>query len=205
VNDDDGQKNGYGHNQKMNQGYTSYGVSCTASGDYVQSSFVGASCTQSAGNTILNNLTNFNQDMDQAVCVPIYKPSASYNDDQGNNNNNDDDPINLLLYSQACSVREFPGGACPDPYGKLRSYEHKLEASTGHAHNQRREKAIMISSWVLFVLGSLLLVSALTSHTTRAGRKRQRNNSTNSSSALKNKSRSNSVWKKFTNMFQRKS
>jgi hypothetical protein len=212
VNDDDGEQNGYGHNQKMNQGYTSYGVTCTSNGDYVQSSFVGASCTQSAANTIMNNLTNLNQDLEQAVCVPIYKPSSSaYDDDQGNNNNNkngdnDNDPTNLLLYSQSCSVREYPGGACPDPYGKLRSYEHKLEASTGHAHNQRREKAITISSWVLFVLGSLLLVSALTSHTTRAGRKRQRNSaSSNSSSALKSKSRGVSVSKRFTNMFQRKS
>jgi hypothetical protein len=145
---DDGNAVQYSHNGQINGEYSSSAVGCSGL-SYVQKTFPGLYCTEVASATVSDELISFNNDMDKIQCLSIYKSS-------GNDNNDGGSPLEALTVSRSCSVLEYPK-SCPDPYGKLIKYERRLEDSTGFVHSQRKERFRKIVSWILLILGLLLL------------------------------------------------
>ena len=172
---DNGNNNyNWGHNWRFNQGYNSKGIGCS-NGEYVTMSFPGAHCTKNAAAKVTDELNTFNAEMSTIECQPIFQNGKSVggqnNDGNGdgdgggdNNANNangaDDGAMDLLSNSESCNVLEYPK-ACPDPFGKLVKYNRRLEDSTGFVHNKRKEKVRKILSWFMFVVGSLMIVTAI--------------------------------------------
>lgn len=156
------------HNQKYGSGYTSYGLGCYKSA-FAMKQFKGPFCNGQDEVKITDKLTNFNSDMTQASCVPIYGGSSGGDGNDNKNNNG----LDVLYYSTACSVREFPG-ACPDPYGKLAGYARADAQAVAKAAHPRRERLKMIFSWILLALGILLILFSLHVWFRRARRSRRK-------------------------------
>ena len=158
-NDDyNGHDDGYAYQHKANigQGYTSYGVGCSADREYVEKTFKGQYCAESSTSHVTDSLSTFNKEMAGISCQSIYSSSGNAENDGGA-------PVELLAFSRSCSVLEYPK-ACPDPHGKLLKYERRLEDSTGFEHNKRKERFRKIMSWILLIVGFLLIAVALTSY-----------------------------------------
>jgi hypothetical protein len=162
-NDDDGNDadgGGYGGgtnyaNKGDNMGTTSYGMSCD-SNQFVTKKFKGSTCVGQDEVEVSDTLESFNEAIEQVDCVQVYSSS---------NNNNEDSDIasELLSYSKACSLREFPD-QCPDPYGKLLRYTRALECSTGAKCLLTLPETRLgrdISSVVMVVSGLGMLAAAL--------------------------------------------
>ena len=154
----------------LNADYTSTSISCSSSGHYVTSYFQGAYCSGSLkmgqDEEPTSALQAFNSGMEQVQCIQIYSASNNNNNNQEEQEQNDKDdkdeesPLSILYTSYACSTEEFPQ-SCPDPYGKLKRYEHALNRSTGTVHNARRERIRFIVSVVLLSLGLFILIVPL--------------------------------------------
>lgn len=194
-NDDDGANDngddGYSHGDKLGSGYSSYGVGCSATGgQYEEKTFQGQYCTESPKTKVTDTLTTFNSDMDQISCTQIYSSSGQDNDGGS--------PLELLVYSRACSVLEYPG-VCPDPHGKLLSYERRLEDSTGFVHNQRKERVRKNMAWILMVVGLVLIIVALISY-----RQTRAKNNLRIVKIAQQKNKKPSLWQRFLNIFRRR-
>jgi len=169
---------GQGENQiRLNEDYTSTGVTCSADGNYVQAFFNGAYCSSTQKIGVSNAMKTFNQDIAEATCVPIYNVNSyeTYltNDNQDGENDNAENPLSLLYHSHSCSVAEFSQG-CPDPYGKVHQYEKALTSSTGGKHNRMREQMREGASWMLLLFGIAILLIPLLLTRRRKVKRRQK-------------------------------
>jgi hypothetical protein len=165
VESDDNQGNdddGYTANGKKNYGgSTSYGTGCSGR-NFVRQTFQGAYCD---GNDVLeieDELSHFNTAIQHVSCVQIYSSTASdeSNEDE-NENENEQDALDLLKYSSACSLREFPR-ACPDPYGKLSKYTRVIERATGSRLSRATEDTRDIASLTFLIAGFLMTLVSFT-------------------------------------------
>ena len=105
--------------QRFYEGYTSYTTACNGK-EFVYASFDGAYCEGMWFQSIVNNLSSFNQEIQQNVeCMPIYDATEGI-----------DVTADLLGASAACSIRQYPY-RCPDPHGLLQKYTHAIESATG--------------------------------------------------------------------------
>lgn len=166
--------NGYGystHGQKNYGDYISSGIGCSGR-HFVRQTFQGAFCD---GNDILeidDELKSFNSAIQHASCVQIYSSTAndgSYEDDDEDDEGDDEDEegfmvqeaLDLLKYSSACSIREFPR-ECPDPYGKLSKYNRVIERATGSRLSRAHEDARDLVSMALLISGLIMAVASFT-------------------------------------------
>lgn len=133
------------HNQKYGSGYASYGLGCYKN-SFAMKQFKGPFCNSRDEVKITDKMTNFNNDLQQATCVPIYSADGS-----GNNG------LDLLSYITACSVREFPS-SCPDPHGILARYARADAKAVARAANPTRERLKSVFSWILLCLGAILII-----------------------------------------------
>jgi hypothetical protein len=176
-----GNEYGYStHGQKNYGDYTSYGIGCSGK-KFVRQTFQGAFCD---GNDILeidDELKSFNTAIQHASCVQIYSSTAntgssstantgSYEDDDNDESEGEDEvdetftvqeALDLLKYSSACSIREFPR-ECPDPYGKLSKYNRVIERATGSRLSRATEDARDLVSVVLLLSGLIMAVASFT-------------------------------------------
>jgi len=152
ADDDEGDGSSY-HNKKYNVRSTSVGLGCGKHGQFAKMSFAGSFCNKNDRVSTKDVLSNFNNDLQQATCVPIYS-SSNYG---GDGQDAEDGALSLLSYSRSCSVREFPH-ACPDPYGKLHAFARSEEQFAARVANPRRERLKKIFSWLLAGLGVLLMI-----------------------------------------------
>jgi hypothetical protein len=139
---DNNNVNNDGSNTRLYPNYSSYTTSCSASGNFVQAVFGGAYCSErDTSFKVLDDLDDFNNALSNNLnCAQIYDASqdtGSYEisddvqqeEDGGNGNNGgngrqlEEDAdnagnglFNLLAFSQACSILEYPM-SCPDPFG----------------------------------------------------------------------------------------
>jgi hypothetical protein len=153
---DDGYQ--YRHNENVGRGYTSYSLACTADGRYVEKAFTGQYCKETENSRVTDKLATFNTEMAQIQCTEIYRSGGNNN----NNNNGEASALNLLTLSESCDVLEYPH-SCPDPYGKLVRYEIKLEDSAELAQNQRKDRLRKAASWMMLLIGALLILLSLMS------------------------------------------
>jgi hypothetical protein len=162
-NEDEGGNNGDDDSittgQKYDQNAVSYGMGCTADRDFAIYTFGGAYCDANNMLEVQDLLTDFNQRIDMAKCVPIYKDGDYYsnNDQDGGNDEDGSSPLALLESSKSCQL--YDGlGSCPDPYGKLKKYQKQLSQATGSIEygpwwSPRR---VMIAAWAMISSGALL-------------------------------------------------
>jgi hypothetical protein len=149
------------HNAKNGASYTSKGLGCYKN-FFAMKLFKGQFCDTREEIRVSDKLASFNSDIQQATCVPIYAP------DEGESN-----ALDILLYSSACSIREFPN-VCPDPYGKLAAYSRSDAKTLATAASPTREKVKDALSWILLIAGSLLLVFSVNVALRRARRSRRK-------------------------------
>jgi hypothetical protein len=158
-NDADG--GGYGGgtsyaNKGDNMGSTSYGMSCNGN-QFVTKKFRGRYCDGKDEIKVTNLLESFNEAIEQVECVQVYSGSNGDNNGDGGSIASD-----LLSYSKACSIREFPS-QCPDPFGKLLKYTRTLECATGTTCLLRLPEARLgrdIASVVLLLSGLAMIGAA---------------------------------------------
>jgi len=181
---------GYSHGDNIGTGYSSYAVGCSSGGQYAEKTFTGQYCTESASSIVTNELKDFNEDMSKIRCKSIYSSQQ-----QGNYNNEGASPVEVLAVSRSCSVLEHPN-TCPDPHGKLIKYERRLEDSTGYVHNQRKERVRKILSWMLLVIGLLLMMVSLLSHMNQKQAK--------AAKAVAKPEKKPNLWQRMTSIFRRK-
>ena len=70
----------------------------------------------------------------------------------------DSDPLDILVYSEACSIKLY-GSACPDPFGIKKGYESSLRLSLKilpSSLGALGKDAMLIASLVLLALGVVL-------------------------------------------------
>jgi len=179
-NDDDKDENddddAVEHNQRSDSGSKSYGLGCQ-SNHFVKMSFDGAYCDKNKQIKVTNSLGQFNRDLSRVACIPVYESSGGDDDDnegnEGGGGEGENDALDVLSYSRACRVREFPQ-TCPDPHGKLRSYARADERAVAMATNPRRERIKTAFSWTLLALGTVLLLLAFLVHRRRSRLSRQK-------------------------------
>jgi len=147
------------NNRKMYQGYTSYGVGCVDNA-FALKEYQGIYCDERSEPTVTDSMKTFNAEISQAQCVVIYDASSSSNN-QNNEGENDEegDALGLLIYSEACNIRNFPK-KCPDPYGKLNQQAKAISSMVAAEEHPKREKAKTVISWILLCFGIILLIAA---------------------------------------------
>lgn len=156
---DDGGNDGFSSECTAEQNDDAYARSSSSAvacmdGRYVEKEFSGQYCKETGSSFVTDELSTFNSEMNQISCKAIYTG--------GQNNNEGESALDLLLYSETCDIREYPN-TCPDPYKKLVSYSNKLEDSTEFVHSSKKEKLRSVVSWMLLIIGVLLIISALMS------------------------------------------
>jgi hypothetical protein len=136
----------------------SYTLGCQ-NNRFVIQSFSGYYCFGGDVLGPIDFLETANEVLDDVECVAIYDAEVGYEDEDGDGEA--DDALSLLYYSQACSVRGFPG-SCPDPYGKVKEYARKLEsAQTGEIScTERTEKRRTLISAILLIAGLAMWVGS---------------------------------------------
>lgn len=149
------------HNAKNGAGYTSTGLGCYKN-SFAMKLFKGQFCDTREEIRVSDKLASFNSDIQQATCVPIYSA------DEGENS-----ALDVLLYSSACSIREFPN-VCPDPYGKLAAYSRSDAKALATAASPTRERVKTAFSWILLIIGSILLLFSMNVALRRARRSRRK-------------------------------
>jgi hypothetical protein len=164
--------NGYSssaqHGQKSYGDHTSYGIGCSGR-NFVRQTFQGAFCDGRDVLEIADELKSFNTAIQHVSCVQIYSftANAGSDDDEDENEGEDDDEgeitvqqaLDLLKYSSACSIREFPR-ECPDPFGKLSKYNRVIERATGSRLSRATEDVRDILSVVLLLAGLIMSVAS---------------------------------------------
>jgi len=218
-NDDEGQdenqdnngNNGYVHNQKVYEGTTSYGVGCSGK-KYVEKTFNGAYCNNKETIEVTNTLQTFNSDIQAAQCVKIYSSNDQEGEDGGGGGDGENNQVDLLYYSSACDVREYPG-QCPDPHGKLKTYYRSVDATSMSASStsksKRRERVKKAFTWIMLILGILMMITAFCQYNERNGNNDKKGGSVRrSTSSSTNRSTSSaprkSWWQRLTSTFRRK-
>jgi hypothetical protein len=136
----------------------SYSLGCQ-SNRFVIQSFSGDYCFGGDVLGPIDFLETANEVLDDVECVAIYDAESGYDDEDGDGEA--DDALSLLYYSQACSVRGFPG-SCPDPYGKVKEYTRKMEsAQSGKiSYTERTEKRRTLISAVLMIVGLVMWITS---------------------------------------------
>jgi hypothetical protein len=166
--------NGYSysttHGQKSYGDHTSYGIGCSGK-NFVRQTFQGAFCDGRDVLEIEDELKSFNTAIQHVSCVQIYSSTANTgsNDDEDENESGDEDEgeitveqaLDLLKYSSACSIREFPR-ECPDPFGKLSKYNRVIERATGSRLSRATDDVRDIVSVVLLLAGLIMSVASFT-------------------------------------------
>jgi hypothetical protein len=150
------------HNQKYGTGYSSSALGCYKN-SFAMKVFKGPFCNSLDEVKISDKMSNFNNDLQLATCVPIYSAT------DGNDNND----LNILQYSSACSIREFPN-SCPDPYGKLARYSRAQAKAVAKAAHPSRERLKDAFSWILLTLGVVLIIFSFNVCIRRARRSRRK-------------------------------
>lgn len=155
----------YGNGGKYSNSIGSYGLGCTTETDkhgfrqFAMYDYLGEVCDANAIVETMDELEAFNEKMELSMCVPIYTDGDYYNNDDEDNKDDEDysSPLALLKYSRSCRVTDGTN-SCPDPYGKLRTYERNLAVATGaieaipywHTYN-----FVMSASWAMIGMGIL--------------------------------------------------
>jgi hypothetical protein len=178
----------YENGAKFEPNAKSYGLGCTVSGSSSGSSsssskfalqlYKGYYCDANSIYGTKKTLQDFNARLEQAVCVPVYRAAAddtaaTYNyggaeddesDEDGDSGSgdgmDDDNPLYLLATSKSCHVYggDGSGSSCPDPYGKLRSYDVKLSRATGlvaGGDSWWTAQRVEIAGWLCITMGFL--------------------------------------------------
>jgi hypothetical protein len=139
----DGEDEEHEHNEQVYSGYSSYGLACSASGQFVTADFSGAFCEGQHFLDISSGFDTMNGALDGLGCTVIYNngttfedeyQTAYYNGDDGEDKNENDGGIiyspawTLLSASSACSTTQYPG-RCPDPWGAKSQRDRNLHNS----------------------------------------------------------------------------
>jgi hypothetical protein len=192
----------YSTNNNGNDGGSaaSFAIGCYRK-NFVAKSFEGTYCDGAAN--VTNSLNTFNKEMKNVGCVEIYKDSSEDNENEDENANKDNNGqssssagLALLSASESCSIREYPNGGCPDPYGILASYTSRMEQATGSEvvsqKTNRIHRVRVILSWIFFALGILFLLFSLVACYVDARRKRQQRRLSSTSKAATQKAKDQS-------------
>jgi hypothetical protein len=152
---DDNMDNG----AKYDANAVSYGVGCSVAGDhsFAIQTYQGGYCDGNAILEVEDDLQDFNDRLELSKCVPIYTQGDYYS--YGEDGGGDEDvssPLAVLETSIACDIHDGTG-TCPDPYGKIKQYDHAVAVATGSIEpspwwTPRRVKA---TSWSMISLGIL--------------------------------------------------
>ena len=160
---------------------SSYGLACSAKNNFVYKNFGGAYCDNRRAKSVSDNLVIFNSDLNNIDCFPIYDSSSS-----GQEDNDGDNGLDLLTYSTACDVSEYPR-QCPDPHGKLRLYSSALGRSSAKTSHPRREMVKKVVSWILLIIGIFLILAALSLICKRIARHNRKKNAGNNGNSQNRK------------------
>lgn len=94
-----------------------------------------------------------------------YNDDGNQEDGEGGNYNQyaDSDPLDILAYSEACSIQLY-GSACPDPFGIKKGYDSTLRRALkvlpSSTYGDGGKQTMQIASLVLLALGVVLLAAA---------------------------------------------
>lgn len=159
-NENDQANNDYAsNNRKIYAGDTSYGVGCVNK-VFAMKTFQGRYCDERSEPLVTDSLKTFNSEISRAQCVVVYDATSSNNDNnQDEDGDENNDALNLLKYSEACNILNFPDG-CPDPYGKLKAHARSTTHALAVEEHPRREKAKTVMSWILLIFGVILLLAS---------------------------------------------
>ena len=150
--------------------YVSYGTGCSKKGEFILAQFDGAYCDGTHFQATTDDLQTLNSNFEALGCIQVFgsddndgdkdNNNGDKNDNNNNNNNDNGDAENsiayqLLEYSMACSVVEYPT-RCPDPFGIKRRRDTKLykEATIRF---RRAVPPIMPILSTLFCIGAVIL------------------------------------------------
>jgi len=128
------------HNQLYYSDYTSTTLGCSASGEFVLSTFQGAYCS---GNHFLSSsadYADFNEDLSEVGCYEIF----SYD-------NHNNPSLALLEASSVCSHSEY-SQRCPDPHGMKRKRDTGL-----FLYSKLQNRAVPM---IMPILSAILLLFA---------------------------------------------
>lgn len=121
-----------------------YGIGCDSSGGFATHSYSSSECDPQTVTGTKNQQSNLNKAMQSVQCVKIYDTyrSSSYSsssNDDSNGGSYDGSPLALLDYSNACFYQNkfSPDGQCPDPYGKISTYQSNFYKDIQKAKSQR--------------------------------------------------------------------
>jgi hypothetical protein len=149
------------NNRKIYADDTSYGVGCVDKA-FAMKTFKGRYCDERSGPLVTDSLKTFNSEINRAKCTVVYDATSSNNNnnqDEGGDGDENNDALNLLKYSEACNILNFPDG-CPDPYGKLKAHSRSTAHALAVEEHPRREKAKTAMSWILLIFGIILLIAS---------------------------------------------
>lgn len=122
------------------------GIGCDSKYGFALHTYSTALCDPKSASGIKDQLVYLNKAMNASQCVKIYDSSSyssSYNnqgdDDAQQEQQDDSSPLSLLYHSSACFYQNFwsPDGECPDPYGKIKSYQQNFYNGIQIAKTQR--------------------------------------------------------------------
>lgn len=148
--------------ENENNGYST-GTGCSYQGAFVLDKFSGYQCNGAQYVETVDDLSSFNEQMEQIDCVQIYNsadyitsvedddnPNDEYDEDEDEeeaereeDDDENDDPYqssiayNILSSSSACTYR-MNRGKCPDPFGQMNTYEKNMHKAVNLA--KRGEK-----------------------------------------------------------------
>jgi hypothetical protein len=143
----------------------SYTTACSANGGFIKAKFQGAYCS---GNNFVSSISTFDS-LDESfvslTCRKVYDSEGNFiasnvaaNDEEADNGNDipghDSIAFQLLSYSSACSVLEYPE-RCPDPHG-LKSARDKALDKAAKAHYRTVPTIIPILTSIFFMTGIVL-------------------------------------------------
>lgn len=143
----------------------SYTTACSVNGGFIKAQFQGAYCV---GNNFVSSLSTFDS-LDESfvslACRKVYDSEGNYiasnmaaNDAEADNGNDipgyDSIAFQLLSYSSACSVLEYPE-RCPDPHG-LKSARDRALDKAAKSHYRTVPNIIPILTSIFFMTGIVL-------------------------------------------------
>lgn len=140
------------NNRKMYEGSTSVGVGCQ-NGQFAVKTFSGAFCDERSALNVVNDLAQFNDELEAAECVVIYDGTGQ-NDDA--NNNQVAEELELFQNSEPCNIRFYPK-SCPDPFGKLSFNARSASRNIAKMNHPIWERVKMAFSWILLGLGTIFM------------------------------------------------
>ncbi len=170
--DGDENENSFQHNVQLYPDAQSYTTYC-ASGKFVTAMSTGAYCTGTGDLQLIDTLSDLNNELGSVNCALAFSAdNSNENEDENVDGNQDERRLegdedgddeeeeaeektiwDVLSYSSACSIVEYPKG-CPDPYGVKRKYDMNPRT------RKRFWKSMYGIDWlslILFMLGSFLM------------------------------------------------